>query len=375
MSKKTKIFLISNTSNFFNVFMLNHIKVLSKKYNLFICSENSKKLKKKVPKNVSLININFKRGISFYEDIISFFSILFIFLKHRPDLSISFTPKVGLIVSISSFITRIPNRYHWFTGQIWANSKGFKRTFYKFTDKLIFILSNHVFVDGISQKDFLLKEKIIKKKKSTVFHKGSICGVNISKFSLKKQNRIKLRKHYLIDNNTFIFLYLGRINKDKGIIELINAFNKIYTAHNVLLILVGSLEDLKLTELIKNNKKIKYFNFTNKPEKWYSLADILCLPSHREGFGNVVIEAASCGIPSLCSNIYGLKDAIINKKTGFFHKVGNTSDIKKKMLYVIRNKKLVKKYGISAKKRAIRDFEQSLITKKFLKFINLNISK
>ena len=83
MIKKTKIFLISNTSNFFNVFMLNHIKVLSKKYNLFICSENSKKLKKKVPKNVSLININFKRGISFYEDIISFFSILFIFLKHR----------------------------------------------------------------------------------------------------------------------------------------------------------------------------------------------------------------------------------------------------------------------------------------------------
>ena len=375
MIKKTKIFLISNTSNFFNVFMLNHIKVLSKKYNLFICSENSKKLKKKVPKNVSLININFKRGISFYEDIISFFSILFIFLKHRPDLSISFTPKVGLIVSISSFITRIPNRYHWFTGQIWANSKGFKRTFYKFTDKLIFILSHHVFVDGISQKDFLLKEKIIEKKKSTVFHKGSICGVNISKFSLKKQNRIKLRKHYLIDNNTFIFLYLGRINKDKGIIELINAFNKIYSAHNVLLILVGSLEDLKLTELIKNNKKIKYFNFTNKPEKWYSLSDILCLPSHREGFGNVVIEAASCGIPSLCSNIYGLKDAIINKKTGFFHKVGHTTDIKKKMLYVIRNKKLVKKYGISARKRVIRDFEQSLITKKFLKFINLNISK
>ena len=76
MIKKTKIFLISNTSNFFNVFMLNHIKVLSKKYNLFICSENSKKLKKKVPKNVSLININFKRGISLYDDIISFFSIL-----------------------------------------------------------------------------------------------------------------------------------------------------------------------------------------------------------------------------------------------------------------------------------------------------------
>ena len=105
------------------------------------------------------------------------------------------------------------------------------------------------------------------------------------------------------------------------------------------------------------------------------MADILCIPSHREGFPAVVIEAASCGIPTLCSNIYGLHDSIIENKTGFFHKVKSINDIKKKMLYIIKNKKLVKKYGISAKKRVLKDFEQSLLSKKLLKFINSNIDK
>lgn len=101
----------------------------------------------------------------------------------------------------------------------------------------------------------------------------------------------------------------------------------------------------------------------------------MCLPSHREGFGTVVIEAASCGIPALCSNIYGLQDSIKENKTGFFHKASSVDDIKKKMLYIIKNKKIVKKYGMDAKKRALKDFEQQLIANKLLEFINLNIVK
>ena len=174
----------------------------------------------------------------------------------------------------------------------------------------------------------------------------------------------------MISENTFVFLYLGRINKDKGIVDLIEAFKKIKKNHDVLLIFVGTIEDKKLIQLIKNKNKILFFNFTSKPQDWFSLADILCLPSYREGFGTVVIEAASCRTPALCSNIYGLKDTIIRHKTGFFHKVGSINDIKKKMIYIIKNKKLVKKYGYSARKKVLKDFEHSLLTKKLLKFIN-----
>ena len=374
MNKRFKIVLISNTSNFFNVFMLNHIKQLSKKYDLFICCNDADRLKKKIPSNVSLININFKRSISLFHDIAAFFITLFFFLKKRPNLSISFTPKIGFMVAIASFIARTPNRIHWFTGQIWAKKKGFVRMFYKLIDRLIFSLSHNVLIDSFSQRNFLIVEKIVLSNKSHVLHKGSVGGVDVIKFRFNKQKRIRLRKQYSISKNTFVFLYLGRINKDKGIAELIEAFQKIKKNLDVLLIFVGTIEDAKLKHLLKNKKKILYFNYTNRPEDWFSTTDILCLPSHREGFGTVVIEAASCTVPTLCSNIYGLRDAVIDNKTGFFHEVDSIDDIKKKMLYIIKNKKLVKNYGISARKKILTDFEQSVVTKKLLSFIDSNIS-
>ena len=374
MNRKSKVVLIANTSNFFNTFLLKHVDELSKNCNLFICCDDVHKLKKFIPKNVSLINVKFKRGLNLYNDITSFFSTLFFFLKERPNLSISFTPKIGFIVALVSFLTRTPNRIHWFTGQIWANKNGFIRFFLKLIDRLIFFLSHYVLVDSISQRDFLIKEKVVSPNKSFVLHNGSVGGVNIKKFKFNKQKRIKFRKKMSISKNTFIFLYLGRINKDKGIAELLQAFKSINQNHDILLIFVGSIEDKKYTYELKNSKKILYFNYTNKPEDWFSFADTLCLPSYREGFGTVVIEAAACGIPALCSNIYGLKDAIINHKTGFFHEVGNINDIKKKMLYIINNKKLVNKYGTSAKKNVSKNFEQTLITKELLKFINSVVS-
>ena len=374
MNKRFKIVLIANTSNFFNVFMLNHINKLSKKYDLFICCKDADKLKEKIPSNASLININFKRGINLFNDIAAFFITLFFFFKKRPDLSISFTPKIGFMVALASFAARTPNRIHWFTGQIWANKKSFDRMFYKLIDRLIFSLSHNVLIDSFSQRNFLIMEKIVSPNKSIVLHKGSVGGVDVVKFRFNKQKRIRLRKQYSVSKNTFVFLYLGRINEDKGIAELIEAFQKIKKKLDALLIFVGTIEDTKLTHLLKNKKKILYFNYTNKPEDWFSTADILCLPSHREGFGTVVIEAASCGIPTLCSNIYGLQDAVIDNKTGFFHKVGSADDIKKKMLYIIKNRKLVKNYGISARKKILTDFEQSVITKKLLSFIDSNIS-
>ncbi len=374
MKKRSKVVLIANTSNFFKAFLLKHVDHLSKKCNLFICCNDADKLKKFIPKNVSLVNINFKRGLNIFNDIITFLATLFFFFKEKPNLSISFTPKIGFMVALISFILRTPNRIHWFTGQVWVSKKGLAKVFLKFIDKLIFFLSHNVLVDSISQRNFLIEEKVVSSKKSFVLHNGSVGGVNIKKFRFNKQKRIKLRQELSISKNTFVFLYLGRINRDKGIDELLKAFKKINKQHDILLIFVGSIEDKKFINEFRNNKKILYFNFTNKPEDWFSLSDILCLPSYREGFGTVVIEAASCGIPALCSNIYGLYDAIIDHKTGFFHEVGNINDIKNKMLYIANNKKLIKKYGILARKRVLKNFEQSLITEKFLKFLNSKTS-
>lgn len=373
MNKKQKFFLISNTAKFFNAFMLNHINELNKKYNVFILCLDAKTLKKKVPKNVSLLNLKFKRNIDLLSDVIVFFEMLYLFLKIKPKISLSFTPKIGLMVSIVSFITRTSKRIHWFTGQFWIHKKGFIKFFCKLADKLIFFLNHKVLIDSHSQKNFLIKENIISNKNSFVLHKGSVGGVDVKKFKSNKKIRLDLRKKYSISKKTFIFLYLGRIKKEKGILELIEAYNQIKKNHKILLVIVGPIEEKNLISQIKQSKKILYFNYTDNPEIFFSLADILCLPSYREGFGTVVIEAASCGIPTICSNIFGLRDTLIEYKTGLLHKVKSVRDLKKKMLFVINNKKLVKKYGKSAKLNAHKNFNQTLITKKLVNFLTLNV--
>ena len=137
------------------------------------------------------------------------------------------------------------------------------------------------------------------------------------KFKFNKNKGKELREKYSIKKNTFVYLYLGRINKEKGISELVKAFKKI-NDNDVFLIIVGSIEDKSLKNLFKKKNKILHINYTNSPEDFFSMANVLCLPSHREGFGTVVIEAASCGLPTLASKIYGLYDSISENKTGFF---------------------------------------------------------
>jgi glycosyltransferase involved in cell wall biosynthesis len=374
MKKKQTIALIAITASTINSFMLRHIEVLSKDYNLLIFCNDTSLIRKKIPKNVLLTNINFKRQLNLIFDFVSFLSVFYFLVKYRPHLTISITPKAGLITAISSFIAGVSYRIHYFTGQTWVTKKGFVRFIYKVSDRIIFKLSHHVLMDSSSQKKFLISNNIISHDRSTVLLHGSVGGVNTKKFKYKKTTRNLLRKKLQISKNDFTFLYLGRMNRDKGIIDLIKAFQKIKNFYNIFLVLVGPIEDEYIKNFIKKNKKVIYVGETLNPEKWFSMADILCLPSYREGFGSVVIEAGSCNLPTLGSNIYGITDAIVKNQTGFLHKVGSISDIKKKMLLVIKNRKLLKKYGQRARKRVEKKFEENLISEKFLEFIKSRIN-
>lgn len=373
MKQLKKIALVSTTAFTINSFMLSHIKKLNKNYKILIFCNNAFSLKKKVPNDVSLINLNFYRKPKLLSDLKSFLLLSYFLIKNKPILTISISPKAGLLTAISSSLLRVPYRIHWFTGQVWITKKGIAKVFYKIVDKIIFNLSNHSLIDSHSQRKFLILNKIITKDKSSVLLNGSVGGVNIKKFKFNSSFRYKKRKKLNISNISFVFLYLGRINKDKGVIDLIEAFKKIKGIHGPFLFLVGPIESNDIKNLTKFEKKIMLFGETPNPEKWFSFADILCLPSYREGFGSVVIEAGSCSLPSLGSNIYGIKDAIIKNETGLLHKVGSVEEIKKKLLFAMNNKKLLRKFGKNAKKRVQKNFEENLMSKKFLEFVNSKI--
>ena len=274
MKQKLTIVLVTTTAFTIDVFMLSHIKKLSNYYDLLIFCNNATSLKKKVPDNVSLVNLNFHRKPNLIIDLKTFLMLTYLMIKNKPSLTISLSPKAGFLTAISSFITRVPYRIHWFTGQVWITKKGLARKFYKIIDKIIFNLSLHVLVDSHSQRKFLISNNIISKKKSSVLLNGSVGGVNIKKFKFSNSNRISNRRKFNISRNDFVFLYLGRINRDKGIIDIIEAFHGIQSPHKAFLILVVPIEDKNIKNLIKNNKKIIYVGKTSTPEEWYSVGDI-----------------------------------------------------------------------------------------------------
>lgn len=365
-----KICIVSTTGSVINAFMLKHIEYLKKEYKVIIILGDDSNIRC----NCEIKRIDIKRKINILEDIKSLYNLCSYFKSQEFDVVFSIMPKSGLLAMLAAFFANTKMRLHFFTGQVWATKSGLFRQLLKSMDKVLVKSSTHILVDSISQKEFLVKEKITTNEKASVLNKGSISGVNLDRFKSLNDVKNKLRTKYNFTSEDKVFMFLGRINRDKGISELSKLFLVLFKKYNnIKLVLIGPIEDEELKkeiyELLINKNVISKFEFINNPEYMLNLADVLVLPSHREGFGTVVIEAAAMGIPTIGSNIYGLSDAIINNETGIFHAVNDIEDMVVKYSNLIENKILIRRLGSNAQGRAFTDFNDDDISKLLLNFI------
>lgn len=357
---KKKIALIVSSPLTFESFYRNHIKKLQESYDVTLIANFDNKIP--IIEGVKQISIDLERKPSILSDIKSLKKTIDIFKKEKFVLVHSTTPKAGFITQIAGFVAGVEFRLHIFTGQVWASKSGLKRLAMKKIDVTIASLATHLLADSRSQIDFLLKESVPVKSKIKVLGNGSISGVDLKKFVPKNSEKLK-NKLELTDSN-FVFLFIGRLNKDKGIFDLIKSFEVVQVKFpKAVLVVVGSDEE-NILPFIQNhplyNKNIFYNAATPRPQDFMAMADVLCLPSYREGFGSVVIEAAACGTPSIGSKIYGLTDAIEDKKSGYLFPVGNIDELADKMIYSIENPKILKKISEYGMKRAKEQFSNEL---------------
>ena len=321
--------------------------------------------------NAKVINVNFSRKISFINDVICFIKLIFIFLRFNFDAVHSVTPKAGLLAMLASSLIRVPVRVHTYTGQVWVLSSGIKRIIFKLIDKLIGLLSTHNIIDSPSQRNFLFDENIISKDKAVVFGSGSIAGVNLQKFKKSISQVCFVKSELGLPDDAFVFMYLGRLVGDKGILDLAEAFNQL-SLKNAFLVLVGPDEG-GYSERIKainsfKSEYLRFVGFTNEPSKYLACANVLCLPSYREGFGSVIIEAAAMGVPAIASNIYGITDAVINNITGILHDPRDVNGIRNAMTLLQSDPIYLAKLGGEACSRVSREFDSKKITAEWVKF-------
>ncbi len=317
-------------------------------------------------------DIQIPRDISLIKDFLALVNLYLYFKREDFDIVHSTTPKAGLLTSIAGFFARVPIRLHTFTGQAWANLSGFKKWICIQMDKVIISLNSQVYADSFSQVEFLLEQKVIKNLEDIkVLGDGSLAGVDLQRFSDTEKEifREKRRAEFNIPHESFVFIYLGRINIDKGINELIQSFNQLTKENkNTHLILVGPIDIKQPTEknrvenLIKDSINITRYEYTDSPERFLSMSDVLCCPSYREGFGTVVIEAAAMGITSIGSDVVGLKDSIINNQTGLLFRCGDSEDLREKMQLLMDNHELRKSLSENAVKNAMNRFSSSRLS-------------
>lgn len=372
MKNKVKICFVATTDVAIISFLAHHLRQLAKLYDLTIITNiNNSDFLSQIGIDANLVHIKFSRKIDFFADVYCLIKLVQIFMRTRFASIHSITPKAGLLAIFAARICFIPTRVHTFTGQVWATETGLKRSFLKFIDKLIGEMTTHNVVDSPSQCNFLAQQKVLREQKSIVFGSGSVSGVDLKRFMPNEHMRVKVRLELAIPKGAFVFIYLGRLNQDKGILDLARAFAKIQNSKVFLLIVGpdegGFVDKIKIINIHKSSQ-VKFVDFTSKPEDYLAASDVLCLPSYREGFGNVIIEAAAMGIPAIASNIYGISDAIINEQTGLLHAPGNIKSIFDAMEHLRTKPKLIKKYGDAAMKRVKAEFDANTITKYWCNF-------
>lgn len=321
--------------------------------------------------------IEIRRDISLIDDIKSLIAIYKLFRKHHFLIIHSTTPKAGLLNAIAGFLAGIPIRFHTFTGQLWFYRTGFSQKVLKLCDWLIVKLNTRCYADSFSQKEFLVSEKIGTSSNIQVIGKGSLAGVNSEVYDPEKFNKkIKdtIRKELSIPSDATIINFTGRINLDKGFREYIKAFNGLYKLNkSIYWIIIGPYDKGKLAlpqkmiDTLNRHPNIRLLGYCPSPVKYYAVSDIFCIPSYREGFGNVVIEAGIMGVPSVATNIVGLKDSVADGYTGILVPVKEAKLLQAALNRIIGDKNLRQRLGENAKMRAHANFEQDTINRLILK--------
>lgn len=354
-------------------FLKDHIEALSKEYDVFlVCNSlNKQDLEGLQVTDVHVVDIH--REISIWNDLKAVFTLSAYFRKMHFDAVHSVTPKAGLVTALAAWMARVPHRIHIFTGQVWATARGFKRWMLKSLDKVIATLDNHILVDGNSQREFIIKEGVVKREKSQVFGSGSISGVNTERFKNNPEVRNRIRTELGL-NEKLVFILLGRMNHDKGVGDLMEAFNRLALEHpNAFLLLVGMNENGYMESLppypqLKEKDNYLYYGSTPRPEDILQAADVFVLPTYREGFGTSVLEASSIGLPVICSDAYGVMDAMVENETGLRCKVGDVESIYQCMKTFCEHPELITKYGDAGCRRVHEKFQGTTLTHYWVDF-------
>ncbi len=372
-----KVCFIATISKTIEWFMLEQAEFLSENnYDVYIICDNDSDFHNKLSDKITFLPVKMKRGIDF-SAIKSIVNIYKIFIEHKFDVIQYTTPNASLYSSVAGFFARIPHRIYRQWGMVYIGFSGAKRMIFKFIEKLICKLSTFILPDSFGNLNFCRNNHFYSENKSAVIANGSACGVDFSRFDITKKNqwRNQIRSNYNVADDCFVFGFIGRINKDKGINELLTVFKKFNNSKKSKLFLVG-LSDREneiesgLITWAKESDDVIFTGVTSEAEKYYSAFDVFVLPSYREGFGSTIIEAEAMGLPVITTKIPGPTEAIIDNKTGVLVNPKCSEELFDAMNFLYNNPDVCSQMSCEGINFAKSRFDSKLVFNENIKFLN-----
>lgn len=281
----------------------------------------------------------------------------------------SMTPKAGLICMVAAWMAKVPVRVHTFSGLVWPTATGLKRKVLMFTDKLTCACATHIIPEGEGVKNDLIAGKITKKPLKVLGY-GNVRGVDMDYY--RRSEEVMQAADAIRDKQKFTFLFVGRIVRDKGINELVEAFAKLYSENpNCRLILVGPYEDSldpvsqETREAIAAHSDIMAVGSKSGIDllAYYAAADCFVMPSYREGFPNTVLEAGAMGLPSIVTNINGSREIIVPGENGIIVPPQDAKALADAMSTMVRDTEPREHMAGNARKMVADRFEQGFVRK------------
>lgn len=327
MGEKNKLVRITTVPISLKVLLKGQHKFFSGYFEVLgVSSEGKELLDVQQNENIRVVGVNMTRSISPIIDLISLFKLYRLFKTEKPLIVHSHTPKAGILGMFAAWLARVPIRLHTVAGMPLMEASGTKRKILELVESNTYFFATKVYPNSNGLYEFILKHNFTSPEKLKVLGNGSSNGIDVSHFDPKKfseKNNQDLKKELRINEDDFVFIFVGRLVADKGINELLQAFNQLTNdSDNVKLLLVGSLEpeldplSAESLDIISSNNAIRFVGFQNDVRPFFAISNCLVFPSYREGFPNVVMQAGSMGLPSIVSNINGCNEIIVEGENG-----------------------------------------------------------
>jgi len=375
MFKRPHLLIATTVPQTFATILSGQPRFLSQHFEINLVTSPGKELDLLKNEGVGVYSVPMRRGISFFCDLLSIFLMVRLLRQVRPQIVHSYTPKAGLVCMLAAWICGVPIRVHTFTGLIWPISNGWRRYSIMMADRILCICATNIIPESFGVlKD--LRTGLITRKHLQMIGHGNIAGVDVNFFSPKAAGLAAatnaIKKYYEIIDSDFVFVFVGRLHQDKGLKELLSAFTQLPL--NCKLLVVGDIDsnvpiDVQSINLLRTHPRIHWLGFQQDVRAALNASNVLVLPSYREGFSNVLLQAAAMERPAIATNISGSNELITEGYNGWLIPVKNTKALADAMLIARNTSSLnILSMGRAARNMVEERYERSAHLERLISF-------